>query len=56
MYIQFDNSEVQDFHNNDYMPDDYRIQPNGNGVAQVTEDVGQALVENFETINEYTKE
>lgn len=53
MYIQFENP-VQRFHNDDYMPEGYVIEPNDNGVAQVTEDVGTALVNNFETIREYS--
>lgn len=55
MYIQFtEHSHLQEYHNDEHMPDDYRVTVNDNGVAQVTEDVGNNLVEAFDHVEEYS--
>jgi len=56
MYIQYENTHTQEHHNNDYMPEDYVVEPNEDGVAQVTQEVGEALLASYDNIHEYTKE
>lgn len=44
-YIQFHQTHVQEYHNSEYMPDDYRITDiTDEGVAQTTADVADTLV------------
>lgn len=53
-YIQFENANVQRFHNDEYMPEDYRItEISDKGVAQVTAEVHDNLVESDLAIRSY---
>ena len=54
-YIQFtEHPNLQTYHNDDYMPDDYRItQISESGVAQVTQEVADKLVEAFDHVEHY---
>jgi hypothetical protein len=56
MWIQFVNAHTQRFHDDEVMPDGYVVEPNADGVAQVTEDAGEALVMKYESINLYDVE
>jgi len=57
-YIQFENTAIQRYHNDAYMPEGYVVDTIAeNGVAQVKKEVADALVQNVETISYYeTKE
>jgi len=44
-YIKFHNTAVQRYHNDEYMPDDYWIEPSEEGVAQVTQEVADELID-----------
>ena len=37
--------EVQRYHNDEYMPDDYWVEPGSEGVAQVKQEVADALID-----------
>jgi len=55
MHIRFTNHpHLQRYHNDDYMPDGYWITSiSSEGVAQVKQDVGEALIAAFEHIEPY---
>lgn len=53
MYIKTSKTHVQTLHNDDLMPDDYTVEFNSNGVAQVTDEVGEALISEYDSITEY---
>lgn len=50
MYVQTSKTHVQSFHDRDIMEQGYEVDFNDNGVAQVTEEVGEALVEKYDSI------
>lgn len=57
-YIQFtEHPNLQKYHNDDHMPEDYQIDEiSEEGVAQVTQDVADNLVEAKDSVEHYTKE
>jgi len=54
-YIQFtEHANLQAYHNDDHMPDDYRItEISDEGVAQVTQEVADSLVEAIDSVEHY---
>lgn len=50
MYVQTSKTHVQTLHDRDIMEEGYEVNFNDNGVAQVTEDVGEALVAEYDAI------
>lgn len=38
------------------MPEDYYVEFSENGVANVKEEVGEQLIENYDSISEYNKD
>jgi len=51
MHVVFENTNTQEFHDQDCMPPDYRVDVTSNGTARVKESVGEALVEKYDTIS-----
>jgi hypothetical protein len=56
MHIKNDNTDTQRLFDADLMPDDYVVEFSENGVANVREEVGTALVESgkYPTISEHS--
>lgn len=56
MHIRFiEHPHLQEYHNDDYMPSDYRVTDiSENGVANVKAEVGEQLVEAFDHVVEYS--
>jgi hypothetical protein len=53
-YIKFDNENVQRYHNDDYMPEDYWIENiSDDGVAQVKQSVADNLAESDLAVAHY---
>jgi len=54
-YIQFtEHSNLQAYHNDDYMAEDYHItEISDEGVAQVTQEVADTLVEAIDEVEHY---
>lgn len=54
-YIQFtQHPHLQEYHNDDHMPEDYRIEDiSDEGVAQVTQEVADNLVEAIDGVEHY---
>ena len=53
MYIETTNPALQSLYNADLMGDDYSppgVEFSANGVAQVTQEVGERLVEHYDSI------
>lgn len=56
MWIQYERTSTNRHHNDEYMPEGYFVEPNENGVAQVKKEVGEVLIENYDTIHKYEAE
>jgi len=55
MWIKFQRSETATFHDSECMPDGYVVELNYEGIAQVKQSVGAALIDKYDTISEYEK-
>jgi hypothetical protein len=53
MYVKNDNTATRKLHNDDVMPEDYVVEFSENGVANVTQEVGESLIENYDTISKH---
>jgi len=52
MKVQTDKTHVQTLHNREIMDKGYEVNFNDEGIATVQEDVGKALIENYDSISE----
>lgn len=52
MWVKFERTDTEEFHDSDCMPEGYTVELNYEGVAQVRQEVGEALIEKYDTITE----
>jgi len=50
MYVKTENDATRRLHDAEVMPDDYVVEFSENNVAQVTEEVGNALINKYDSI------